>query len=1100
MADSNNKRVLDLPEISTFSEDLYFLTEKAGGVTSKIRGGKIKPTVDATLSQPGIAADAKAVGDAITAESGARTTAINAAITNEVSARNTAINNAISTEVSNRNTAIGSAIETEVTDRNSAISDAIGTEVTNRNAAIDAAYNDLDEKKADNNLLYSDLSAGTSEELSSDNGVTDTSLYLTRKCSAIGDRAREVELVGGSVAWNQLIYDGNFTDANNFEATYGTISAANNVLTYSVDTVGSEWQNRLYPKSKRDFVKGHKYLVAVMVKGLSATFYFTSYSTASSVYAINGGSIGTSVANTWTTVGKVFNCDNSAYADIRLSMGYSGKAIGDSFDFKNFMLIDLTQAFGSTIADAIYAMETAKAGSGVAWFKKYYPLDYYPYNAGSLDSVEVTEKVATGFNQFDKSDYQYLQAYINYDMHSTIVDYGSTARQVIYMPCFPNTKYCASRDAVVSNDRFYLGYTKELPKNGVEVFGLARADYDQTIGKKMTLTTTTSSDAKYLVIWVGWTNASIETSTLCVSFSDSYKDGTYEPYKSHTYNYGNVVLRGIPKLVDGKLTYDGDIRKPNGTVQRRYGIVDLGSLTWTYSSQYSIFIANSPSDSAPNEGGEGVLCVCEKYVRTSGSSIAAMTEGSYIFNSTDLSSSKKIAIKDTTKGTDPTAFKTAMSGVYLVYPLATPTTESVDPYSEYQYVSNEGIEKYVANNYTPVGHTTFYMESQKKKLDLVTYPAEAIVRTSSGAIASFDDGGNNYPMKSLKVNIVPKQAGSGDPSPSNVRAISGWTQARIGINSKNYFPFPPGVKSVTKDGITWTLYKDEYGRLIKIKAKGTATASTSFSFASTALGHYWLPKGHYKLLILGDVPSAGGIWDLNIRKEGSDTDIVATTGIAEITLTEMTEFKSAYFYVYNNHTIDAEFCPAILQFNDTTPSLGQAPCVPPTVPLTIPFGQTVYGGTLDVVSGKLSITRVLQNMGDLTWYKARDLMEAIPNNAKGFPTDDVSTALCSQYKTVSYGTVYAYAEDKTIAFASNGRVYVYDTTYTDNIAFKTAMNGVQLAYELATPIEIDLTPTEVKSLLGDNNVWADAGEVEVEYRADTTLAYNKLMAMIASLA
>lgn len=50
---------------------------------------------------------------------------------------------------------------------------------------------------------------------------------------------------------------------------------------------------------------------------------------------------------------------------------------------------------------------------------------------------------------------------------------------------------------------------------------------------------------------------------------------------------------------------------------------------------------------------------------------------------------------------------------------------------------------------------------------------------SSGNIATFDDGGDNKPLKSLKVAISPVQSGSGDPSPSNVRPISGWTGANI---------------------------------------------------------------------------------------------------------------------------------------------------------------------------------------------------------------------------------------------------------------------------------------------------------------------------------
>ena len=49
-----------------------------------------------------------------------------------------------------------------------------------------------------------------------------------------------------------------------------------------------------------------------------------------------------------------------------------------------------------------------------------------------------------------------------------------------------------------------------------------------------------------------------------------------------------------------------------------------------------------------------------------------------------------------------------------------------------------------------------------------------------------------------------------------------------------------------------------------------------------------------------------------------------------------------------------------------------------------------------------------------------------------------------------------------------------------------------IAYPLATPIEIQLTPQEVNSLLGANNIFADTGDTEVEYRADTKLYIEKL--------
>ena len=54
--------------------------------------------------------------------------------------------------------------------------------------------------------------------------------------------------------------------------------------------------------------------------------------------------------------------------------------------------------------------------------------------------------------------------------------------------------------------------------------------------------------------------------------------------------------------------------------------------------------------------------------------------------------------------------------------------------------------------------------------------------------------------------------------------------------------------------------------------------------------------------------------------------------------------------------------------------------------------------------------------------------------------------------------------------------------------------AVQIVYPLATPVTYQLTPQEITTLLGDNCVWADTGDVAVEYRADPTLFARKLTA------
>ena len=63
--------------------------------------------------------------------------------------------------------------------------------------------------------------------------------------------------------------------------------------------------------------------------------------------------------------------------------------------------------------------------------------------------------------------------------------------------------------------------------------------------------------------------------------------------------------------------------------------------------------------------------------------------------------------------------------------------------------------------------------------------APAVFSTTSGSIASFDNGADDLPMKSAVVNIEPIQEGSGDPSPENVRPISGRTGLSVTRTGKN---------------------------------------------------------------------------------------------------------------------------------------------------------------------------------------------------------------------------------------------------------------------------------------------------------------------------
>jgi hypothetical protein len=61
-------------------------------------------------------------------------------------------------------------------------------------------------------------------------------------------------------------------------------------------------------------------------------------------------------------------------------------------------------------------------------------------------------------------------------------------------------------------------------------------------------------------------------------------------------------------------------------------------------------------------------------------------------------------------------------------------------------------------------------------------------------------------------------------------------------------------------------------------------------------------------------------------------------------------------------------------------------------------------------------------------------------------------------------------------------------------------NNLQVIYELATPQTYQLTPTEVKSLLGDNVIYADTGDIlNAEYVRDTTTIINQILARLDAL-
>lgn len=150
-----------------------------------------------------------------------------------------------------------------------------------------------------------------------------------------------------------------------------------------------------------------------------------------------------------------------------------------------------------------------------------------------------------------------------------------------------------------------------------------------------------------------------------------------------------------------------------------------------------------------------------------------------------------------------------------------------------------------------------------------------------------------------------------------------------------------------------------------------------------------------------------------------------------------------------------------------------------TYPITFP--ETIYGGTDEVVSGQGLSTMGMVDLGTLSWaYDSgggNPYFYSMNFNAKPKAYQYLlNNAICSQYDQAGYDAVNG--NNGKFGISANGTyLKVCDTRYTSSATFKTAMSGVQLVYELATPLTFQLTPTQVKTLLGQNNLWANTGNI-----------------------
>lgn len=330
--------------------------------------------------------------------------------------------------------------------------------------------------------------------------------------------------------------------------------------------------------------------------------------------------------------------------------------------------------------------------TSVAEFKALYPLDYYDYTATPvLKNNAASGIVTTGLNQWDE-EWELKNGYVSSKNN---------------IPVLPNTDYffkvgdfntqmlrINAYDASGSN-LGYIGY-------GMNASGWGIPNH----------IVTTPENAAYISFAVYTSYGTTYNHDICINLSWSgYRNGEYEPYEKHTLYFngengslatvtGKKLVSGVPtgesvtifpdgmksagSVYDfGKADSDGYIRK----VTKRIGSVDLGELTWDTGGGTSVSggrrfrVQNFDAKVIGNNNTPNMMCTRYNAVTnnaTYGGTTGVSTNGTalYLYDSDFITY-------------DGTQLKTAVTGVKLIYELASPEEYVLDTPIPARYLVND---------------------------------------------------------------------------------------------------------------------------------------------------------------------------------------------------------------------------------------------------------------------------------------------------------------------------------------------------------------------------------------------------------------------------
>lgn len=323
---------------------------------------------------------------------------------------------------------------------------------------------------------------------------------------------------------------------------------------------------------------------------------------------------------------------------------------------------------------------------------------------------------------------------------------------------------------------------------------------------------------------------------------------------------------------------------------------------------------------------------------------------------------------------------------------------------------------------------------------------------------------------------------------SNIRPITGRAGAELVRCGKNLLPFMMIGNTYAQSGMN-AVVTDE-GMVLNGTPLGAYNNLLHFVYSN-------LPAGTYT--ISGGDPATGVYAQMNITRADGTVQYYA----------------NAPFVIYG----DEQRVVCFIQNSSVIPTMTNyvlkaqlelGSTATPFEPYqgdtyTLDFGQTVYGGKVDVNKGELVV-----DWAKVTLPSSANWVKSI-SAKNGYYLGDGNIFVPQKlYMCPVLCNVAKYTSDVEEYKANYGMVYS-DSTISLNVdpavcgstleSFKAWLDSteVQIAYKLANPITIRLTPQQITALAGVNTVYGDVDEITAHYNKSLNAALEELKNAILAM-